>query len=92
MKYKLIITEEAKIDIASFLRSGDKAGAKKVSALLDELREHPYTGTGKPEVLRGNWSGYWSRRINKKDRLIYAVEDDKVIVTVVQAKDHYSDR
>ena len=43
MKYKLIITEEAKIDIASFLRSGDKAEAKKVSALLDELREHPYT-------------------------------------------------
>lgn len=43
MKYKLIITEEAKIDIASFLRFGDKAEAKKVSALLDELREHPYT-------------------------------------------------
>lgn len=92
MKYTLIITEEAKIEIASFSRAGDKAGAKKVNALLNELREHPYTGTGKPEPLRGNWSGYWSRRINKKDRLIYSVEEDKVIVTVVQAKEHYDDK
>lgn len=92
MKYTLIITEEAKIEIASFSRADDKAGAKKVNVLLNELREHPYTGTGKPESLRGNWSGYWSRRINKKDRLIYAVEEDKVIVTVVQAKEHYNDK
>ncbi|WP_288734332.1 hypothetical protein [uncultured Parabacteroides sp.] len=48
MKYTLIITEEAKIEIASFSRAGDKAGAKKVNVLLNELREHPYTGTGKP--------------------------------------------
>lgn len=92
MKYTLIITEDAKIDIASFSCTGDKAGAKKVNVLLDELREHPYTGTGKPEPLRGNWSGYWSRRINKKDRLIYTVEEDRVIVTVVQAKEHYNDK
>lgn len=92
MRYTLIITEEAKREIASFARTGDKAGAKKLNALLNELREHPYTGTGKPEALRGNWSGYWSRRINKKDRLIYTVEEDKVIVTVVQAKEHYNDK
>lgn len=92
MKYALIITEEAKIEIASFARIGDKSSAKKLNDLLNELREHPYTGTGKPEALRGNWSGYWSRRINKKDRLIYTVEEDKVIVTVVQAKEHYNDK
>ena len=92
MKYKLIITEKAKVDIASFSSTGDKAAAKKVNALFNELREHPYTGTGKPEALRGNWSGYWSRRINKKDRLIYTVEEDKVIVTVVQAKEHYNNK
>lgn len=51
MKYKLIITEKAKVDIASFSSTGDKAAAKKVNALLNELREHPYTGTGKPEAL-----------------------------------------
>lgn len=53
MRYTLIITEDAKIDIASFSYTGDKVGAKKVNVLLDELREHPYTGTGKPEPLRG---------------------------------------
>lgn len=90
--YKLIITDEAKRDLASFARSGDKSSAKKANNLLNELREHPYTGTGKPEPLRGNWSGYWSRRINKKDRLIYAVEEDRVIVTVVQAKEHYDEK
>lgn len=44
MRYTLIITEDAKIDIASFSYTGDKVGAKKVNVLLDELREHPYTG------------------------------------------------
>lgn len=78
-KYQLIITSVAEKDIRSFGQSGDKVSAKKVNSLLDELREHPYTGTGKPEQLKGNWSGYWSRRINKKDRLIYAVEEDRVI-------------
>lgn len=56
--YKLIITNEAKRDLASFARSGDKASVKKANDLLNALCEHPYTGTGKPEPLRGNWSGY----------------------------------
>ncbi len=75
--YELIITKDAEKDIRSFARSGDKSSARKVNDLLNELRVHPYTGTGKPEPLKDNWSGYWSRRINKKDRLIYAVEEDR---------------
>lgn len=90
--YELIITKDAEKDIRSFARSGDKSSARKVNDLLNELRVHPYTGTGKPEPLKDNWSGYWSRRINKKDRLIYAVEEDRVFVTVVQAKEHYDDK
>ena len=90
--YELIITKDAEKDIRSFARSGDKSSARKVNDLLNELRVHPYTGTGKPEPLKDNWSGYWSRKINKKDRLIYAVEEDRVIVTVVQAKEHYDDK
>ena len=86
--YELIITKDAEKDIRSFARSGDKSSARKVN----DFRVHPYTGTGKPEPLKDNWSGYWSRRINKKDRLIYAVEEDRVIVTVVQAKEHYDDK
>lgn len=90
--YEVIPTKQALEDIESFRRAGDKASLKKIYASIEELYEHPYTGTGKPEPLKDNWSGYWSRRINKKDRLIYAVEEDRVIVTVVQAKEHYDDK
>lgn len=90
--YKVIPTKQVLDDIELFRRAGDKVSLKKIYSLIEELYEHPYTGTGKPEALRGNWSGYWSRRINKKDRLIYTVEEDKVIVTVVQATEHYNDK
>ena len=90
--YEVIPTKQALEDIESFRRAGDKASLKKIYALIEELYEHPYNGTGKPEPLKDNWSGYWSRRINKKDRLIYAVEEERVIVTVVQAKEHYGDK
>lgn len=56
MKYTLIITEEAKIEIASFSRAGDKAGAKKVNVLLNKLREHPSRGR------QGNCNGRASKR------------------------------
>ena len=56
--YELIITKDAEKDIRSFARSGDKSSARKVNDLLNELRVHPYTGTGKPEPLKDNRSGY----------------------------------
>ena len=59
----------------------------KISNLLKDIQEHPFSGLGKPEPLKGDLSGYWSRRINKEDRLVYKVENDKIIV--VQCKFHY---
>ena len=56
------------------------------------IRQHPTTGTGHVEQLKGNYSGYWSREITKGDRMIYSIEDDKVIVNVVSLKRHYSDK
>jgi toxin YoeB len=53
---------------------------------------HPETGTGKPEKLKFELTGYWSRRINKKDRLIYSIEHHIVTVTVVSAVGHYGDK
>lgn len=64
----------------------------KIDSLLNELREHPYTGIGKPEPLVGNYVGFWSRRINQKDRLVYKVIEDIITVSVVQLKGHYSDK
>ena len=59
---------------------------------MKELSETPYTGVGKPEALKENLTGFWSRQINQKDRLIYTVNDDLVIVDVISAMGHYSDK
>ena len=56
-----------------------------------ELSNAPYEGTGNPEPLKYQLAGYWSRRINKKDRFIYKVYESKVVVLVVSAIGHYGD-
>jgi len=60
--------------------------------ILYELSEHPYTGSGQPEQLKHNLQGFWSRRINQKDRMIYSVDEDTVIVEIVSTIGHYSDK
>jgi toxin YoeB len=70
-------------------KSGNKSLNKKIEKLLDELRSHPESGTGKPERLKHDFTGYWSRRINREHRLIYSIEDQRVIVTVISAFGHY---
>lgn len=60
----------------------------RINALIMEIQRHPFTGTGKPEPLRGDLSGYWSRRIDDRNRLVYRVEDDEV--TIAQCGGHYS--
>jgi len=89
MSYVIEFTEEALRDIEKLKKSGNVAIAKKIRQLLYELKDHPYTGTGKPERLKYEFHGYWSRRINKEHRLIYAIEEQKVIVTVISAYGHY---
>jgi toxin YoeB len=87
--YDVIFAERAEKDISFHIRSGNKSLVQKLMVLLDELREHPRTGTGKPEQLKHNLSGKWSRRINSEHRLVYSIEEDKVIVEVISAKGHY---
>lgn len=90
--YKLIILEKAEADIAVLKRSGQKKTLKKLQGLLLELIEHPRTGTGCVEQLKGDKQGLWSRKINKKDRLIYTIEDDVITVLVVSVLGHYDDK
>lgn len=91
-KYRINLTDDAKDDFKQLKRSGNKSTLKKLEQIIRELAEHPYTGTGKPERLKHSYAGYYSRRLNHKDRLIYKVEDQVVTVTIVAAKDHYEDR
>lgn len=87
MAYQLDFTEIALEDIDSHKKSGNKAILNKLLTLLEELVEHPFTGTGKPEPLKHSLAGLWSRRINREHRLVYEVTD--TIIFVLSAKGHY---
>ena len=60
----------------------------KIRALLHEIVTDPFRGTGKPEPLKENWRGYWSRRITGEHRLVYRVENEKILVA--QCRFHYA--
>ena len=64
----------------------------KLIELIEELRIHPRTGTGKPKLLSGDKPGLWSRRISDKHRLVYKIEDDKIIILVLSVYGHYDDK
>lgn len=66
--------------------------SKKLSLIFKDLENNPYEGVGKPEALKYELKGFWSRRINLKDRLIYSVNENKVIVEVISAIGHYGDK
>jgi len=75
-----------------FKRVGDKASIKKIDKIMIELAEHPHLGTGQPEQLKYELQGFWSRRINLKDRLIYTIDMHKFLVEIFSAKGHYADK
>ena len=65
----------------------DKATFRKLNALIRECQRHPFEGTGKPEPLKGDLSGFWSRRITREHRLVYRVTASAI--EVVQCRYHY---
>jgi toxin YoeB len=64
----------------------------KAQSLIEELKEHPKTGSGHPEQLKGEPQGRWSRRITKKHRLVYEIFEKEVVVLVLTAYGHYEDK
>jgi len=87
MSYFLDFSQQAQRDIEFLKKTGNKAVLKKLYILLNELTEHPYTGTGKPEQLKYILAGTWSRRINQEHRLIYEVNEDSIYI--LSTKGHY---
>lgn len=65
----------------------DRKTLKKINDLLKEIRRTPFTGIGNPEPLKHSLSGWWSRRINLEDRLVYKVEEESIIL--LQCRKHY---
>ncbi|MGY3213990.1 Txe/YoeB family addiction module toxin [Mucilaginibacter sp. HD30] len=68
-------------------KSGNKKVIEKIKFLLEEIQLTPFEGTGKPEALKHNLNGYWSRRITNEHRLVYKVEKDTLFVA--QLRYHY---
>lgn len=89
--YDIIFSPRAQADIAKLKRDEPNAH-KKVIKLVNELMDHPRTGTGKPEPLSGDRAGQWSRRITQRHRLVYEIRDTEVVVLVLTAYGHYEDR
>ncbi len=90
--YSLEYTIQFEKDIEEHKKIGDKAILNKIDKLLNEIRNHPFEGTGKPEPLNRDLKGYWSRRITGKHRLIYKVKITEVTVMLAAAYNHYDDK
>ncbi len=91
MKFEIRYLKKAIRDTQK-LRRTDPQAYQKLQQLISELEEHPRTGTGQPELLRGNRRGQWSRRISQRHRLVYTIHDDVVVVLVLAAYGHYGDK
>jgi toxin YoeB len=84
---ELELTDSAKEDIKFFVKSGQTNIVKKIEDLLKSIKDTPFSGIGKPEPLKYEYSGKWSRRIDHTHRLVYGVEGD--VVYIYSAKGHY---
>jgi toxin YoeB len=86
---EVIYSVKAREDISYWKKSGNKAVQQKISALIDDILEHPYTGLGKPEALKYELSGSWSRRITQADRLVYSVDIENNRIEIETLRGHY---
>lgn len=83
---KILFHDKAFLEYLSW-QNTDKKTLKRINELIRDIMRNPYEGIGKPEPLRYQLSGYWSRRINKEDRLIYKIEGDLLII--ISCSEHY---
>lgn len=65
----------------------DKKALKRINSLIKEILRDPYNGAGKPEPLKGNLQGWWSRRIDEEHRIVYGVSNDAIVIAACRG--HY---
>lgn len=82
----ILFTPEGWDDYLWF-QQNDKAGLKRINLLIRAIQRAPFDGVGKPEPLKHNLSGFWSRRITAEHRLVYGIEDDEV--QILMCRYHY---
>jgi toxin YoeB len=84
-------SDKAKADLDFWRKSGNKGILNKIYSLIEDIQLHPYEGIGKPEQLKHQLSGKWSRRINQEHRIIYKVTEENTIeiLDILSLKGHY---
>ena len=87
---EIIYSEEAQRDIEYWKKSGNKVIQNKIQQLLMAIEATPFTGIGKPEPLKHNFSGLWSRRINQEHRIVYQLLQDKQSIKIFSLRGHYN--
>lgn len=86
MSRKLAWTDESWTDYV-YWQTQDKKTLKRINRLISDVMRSPFEGIGKPEALKHNLAGFWSRRIDDANRLVYAV--DETHITVISCRYHY---
>lgn len=89
MSYKINFYETADEDLVRWKKSGQKIIMDRITRLLKDIVEHPYYGIGKPESLRYELTGKWSRRINDENRIVYEVDEVNNEVNLISLFGHY---
>lgn len=84
---EIVFSPESLEDLRFWKQSGNLKIQARIEKLLESVIKSPYEGIGKPEALKHNWAGYWSRRINQEHRMIYKWENEKIIIA--QLRNHY---
>ena len=82
-------TPDALKDRDFWKKSGNKSILKKITALVEAIEDNPFEGIGKPEQFKHEFSGYWSRRINKEHRIVYEVIEEENKILILSLKGHY---
>lgn len=86
---EVVLLRQAREDREYWKSTNNEKIMKRISKLLEDILKHPFSGIGKPEPLRGNLKGKWSRRITDEHRLIYSVSSGMVYVYVFSMRFHY---
>ncbi|MCK3655810.1 toxin YoeB [Pasteurellaceae bacterium Macca] len=86
MKYKKVFTDNGWQDYL-YWQDTDKKMLKRINTLIKEIERTPFSGIGKPEPLKHNLTGFWSRRIDSEHRLVYAVTQDEI--QILACRYHY---
>ena len=88
-RLRQVVWEDRAWDDYIYWQGQDRKTLKRINNIINDIKRNPFYGIGKPEPLKGNLSGYWSRRIDEVNRIVY-YEDDNIIY-IIACKGHYDD-